>query len=160
MAERDSDLHRSVFVQLVISVCHANARRLKSRPTEAPRSHLYHPQFPRVRGKPPSDSPACGGKKGGCHAERSEASEIPPNQNTAKPPNLLLPQCSRSALVQRAFRFFASLRMTRWGRIFCASRQACKLRTHVNRLSAVSSPPAVTPSVNPLSLTANLYFSV
>jgi hypothetical protein len=27
-----------------------------------------------------------------CHAERSEASEIPPNQNTAKPPNLL-PQC-------------------------------------------------------------------
>ena len=68
MAERDSDLHRSVFVQLVISVCHANARHLKSRPTEAPRSHLYHPQFPRVRGKPPSDSPACGGKKGGCHA--------------------------------------------------------------------------------------------
>ena len=61
MAERDSDLHRSVFVQLVISVCHANARRLKSRPTEAPRSHLYHPQFPRVRGKPPSDTPACGG---------------------------------------------------------------------------------------------------
>ena len=42
----------------------------------------------------------------------------------------------------------------------CWSRQACKLRTHVNRLSAVSSPPAVTPSVNPLSLTANLYFSV
>ncbi len=46
------------FVQLVISACHANAKHPKSRPTEAPRSHLYHPQFPRVRGKPPSDSPA------------------------------------------------------------------------------------------------------
>jgi hypothetical protein len=98
--------------RFVLSVCHANAKHPKSRPTEAPRSHSCHPQFPGVRGKPPSDSPACGGKKGGCHAERSEASEIPPNQNTAKPPNLL-PQCPRSAPVRRAFRFFASLRMTR-----------------------------------------------
>jgi branched-chain amino acid transport system ATP-binding protein len=40
---------RMDIVQLVISVCHANARHLKSRPTEAPRSHSCHPQFPRVR---------------------------------------------------------------------------------------------------------------
>jgi hypothetical protein len=75
--------------RFVLSVCHANAKHPKSRPTEAPRSHSYY-----------------------CHAERSEASEIPPNQNTATPPNLL-PQCPRSASVRRAFRFFASLRMTR-----------------------------------------------
>jgi hypothetical protein len=29
------------IVQLVISACHANAKHPKSRPTEAPRSHLY-----------------------------------------------------------------------------------------------------------------------
>ena len=86
--------------------CHTSeAKHLKSRPTEAPRSHSCHPQFPRVLGNsdcaiaplfPPGQmiGPAimscCGGKKGGCHAERSEASEIPPNQNTAEPTNLLL----------------------------------------------------------------------
>ena len=47
--------------RFVLSVCHANAKHPKSRPTEAPRSHSYHPQFPRTRGKPPSDYPACGG---------------------------------------------------------------------------------------------------
>jgi hypothetical protein len=134
--------------RFVLSVCHANAKHPKSRPTEALRSHSYY-----------------------CHASRSEASEIPPDQNTAKPPNLL-PQCPRSASVWRAFRFFASLRMTRgrqgasdpaalqsgraqgdsrtapaalalrmteWAgclvSLLCAScwsRQAYKLRTHVN----------------------------
>ena len=76
------------IVQLAISVCHASAKHPKSRPTEALRSHSYY-----------------------CHAERSEASEIPPNQNTAEPTNLL-PQCPRSASVRRAFRSFAPLRMT------------------------------------------------
>ena len=69
------------IVQLVISVCHANARHLKSRPTEAPRSHSYY-----------------------CHAERSEASEIPPGHIVAvlRPPRSrhTLPQCPRSASVQ------------------------------------------------------------
>ena len=36
-----SDLHTSVSFSSSISVCHANAKRLKSCPTEAPRSHLY-----------------------------------------------------------------------------------------------------------------------
>jgi hypothetical protein len=38
------------IVQLAISVCHASAKHPKSRPTEALRSHSYHPQFPRVLG--------------------------------------------------------------------------------------------------------------
>jgi hypothetical protein len=93
------------------SVMPMRSIRNPARPKPREVTHA-NPQFPCVRGKPPSDSPACGGKKGGCHAEQSEASEIPPNQNTAKSPNLL-PQRPRSASVRRAFRFFASLRMTR-----------------------------------------------
>jgi len=60
--QREFGFTQGRFVQLVISVCHANAKHPKSRPTEAPRSHSYHP------------------KKGGCHAERSEASKVLPNQ--------------------------------------------------------------------------------
>ena len=45
-------------------ICHANAKHLKSCPTEAPQSHSYHPQFPRVRGKSPSDPLHAGERKG------------------------------------------------------------------------------------------------
>ena len=42
------ELHRRVFVQLAISVCHANAKHPKSRPTKTPRSHPnLLPQRPR-----------------------------------------------------------------------------------------------------------------
>ena len=48
--KREFGFTQKRFVQLVISVCHANAKHPKSRPTEAPRSHSCHPQFLRVLG--------------------------------------------------------------------------------------------------------------
>jgi len=39
--KREFGFTQERFVQLVISVCHANAKHPKSRPTEAPRSHSY-----------------------------------------------------------------------------------------------------------------------
>ena len=85
-------------------------------PDRSPAKSLMPPPIPPRPGKQrlrhraavsprPNDGPAimscCGGKKGGCHSERSEASEIPPNQNTAKSLDLL-PQRPRSASVRRA----------------------------------------------------------
>ena len=37
--KREFGFTQKRFVQLVISVCHANAKRPKSRPTKTPRSH-------------------------------------------------------------------------------------------------------------------------
>ena len=49
--KREFGFTQKRFVQLVISVCHANARHLKSRPTEAPRSHSCHPPNSPASGK-------------------------------------------------------------------------------------------------------------
>ncbi len=55
---------------------------------------------------------------GRCHAERREASKIPPNQNPAKPPNAP-PQQPRNASVRRAQGRFAN-------RLCCADASMTK----------------------------------
>jgi len=84
------------IIQLVISVCHANAKHPKSRPTEAPQSHSYPTLLPphREATQPPASVSA------------SVQRAFRFAQNDKGKAGCQRP---RSASVRRAFRFFAAL---------------------------------------------------
>ncbi len=96
-------------MNIVQSVMPARSIQNPARPKPREATHAT-PNSPACGGSPLLIPPHAGESEGDCHAERSEASEIPPNQNTATPPNLL-----PHAALQSGARLDSSLplRMTR-----------------------------------------------